>query len=366
MPDVTNPAAAGHLSRNDLPEFVLGAKEGSICALGGIDSSSLRILLNQVEPTQDGRRALFFRIAPQPTVELIVDQAIELLAETALQLWPNWFSDANFTACRNDTLGHLAAGVIARESARRTAGLSPAWAKAAAQLALDDRPPRVSSTPPSVEIAQLALAINRSGLVFVADIDAAGDVRNPAALVRALEWIARHSRSAVVALFSELPPNEPPFDRIMYGAHVVAADSLASNGLYQGNALPDSTWIAPWRGLPHPLSEIEQRLAKALERDAELSPLFAFNQFVDTVRGSRPRVDLVWMEGRLIIELDGYGSHGNPMAFMYDRHRDYELTLSGYTVLRLANEEIAQDLEKAIDKIRDLVELCRTRSRLEA
>ena len=70
--------------------------------------------------------------------------------------------------------------------------------------------------------------------------------------------------------------------------------------------------------------------------------------------------------GWLIIELDGYGSHGNPMAFMYDRHRDYELTLSGYTVLRLANEEIAQDLEKAIDKIRDLVELCRTRSRLEA
>ncbi|MFZ2143702.1 MAG: hypothetical protein WAV78_43295, partial [Xanthobacteraceae bacterium] len=122
MPDVTNPAAAGHLSRNDLPEFVLGAKVGSICALGGVDSSSLRILLDQVEPTQDGRRALFFSIAPQPTAELIVDQAIELLAETALQLWPNWFSDPNFTACRNDTLGHLAAGIIARDSARRTAG----------------------------------------------------------------------------------------------------------------------------------------------------------------------------------------------------------------------------------------------------
>ena len=35
---------------------------------------------------------------------------------------------------------------------------------------------------------------------------------------------------------------------------------------------------------------------------------------------------------------------------MYDRHRDYELSLSGYTVLRLANDEIAQDVEKAIEK----------------
>jgi very-short-patch-repair endonuclease len=45
---------------------------------------------------------------------------------------------------------------------------------------------------------------------------------------------------------------------------------------------------------------------------------------------------------------------------MYDRHRDYELTLSGYTVLRLANDEIAQDIEKSLEKIRDLVHLRRT------
>jgi very-short-patch-repair endonuclease len=50
---------------------------------------------------------------------------------------------------------------------------------------------------------------------------------------------------------------------------------------------------------------------------------------------------------------------------MYDRHRDYELSLSGYTVLRLANDEIAQDVEKAIEKIRDLVKLCRKRMILE-
>jgi len=130
-------------------------------------------------------------------------------------------------------------------------------------------------------------------------------------------------------------------------------------------AVRNEPWIAPWLGLPHPLSEIEQRLAKALHADRELGPLFAFNQIVGTVRGSRPKVDLLWAEGRLVIELDGYGSHGNRLAFMYDRHRDYELILSGYTVLRLANDEIEQDLQKAVEKIRNLVNLCQTRTASE-
>src|SRR5208337_5530226 len=156
----------------------------------------------------------------------------------------------------------------------------------------------------------------------------------------------------------------PPFDRIHYGAHQVMPGLVALPRDVVAPADSDP-WIAPWRGLPHPLSEIEKRLAQAISADTELAPLFAFNQSVDTVRGSRPKVDLVWPAGRLVVEIDGYGSHGNRMAFMYDRHRDYELILSGYTVLRLANEEIAQDIEKSIEKIRDLVKLCRKRAASE-
>jgi very-short-patch-repair endonuclease len=130
-------------------------------------------------------------------------------------------------------------------------------------------------------------------------------------------------------------------------------------------AVRPTAWLAPWRGLPHPLSDIEQRLAKMLAGDAELAPLFSFNQIIETVRGSKPRVDLVWMEGRLVVELDGYPDHGSLRAFMMDRHRDYELTLSGYTVLRIANHEIAQDIAKAIEKIRDLVQLRRSQATME-
>jgi very-short-patch-repair endonuclease len=342
----------------------VAAPRGSVVALGGIDSEYLRRLLDQFEAQRDSPRALFARMAPASTTEAVIEQVINLLSCTARRLWPIWFTDLDFGECRNGTLGRLAATAMARRAAAEIAGLSFPWVEAAVGLALDDRPPRVKGTLPAVELAQLALTVSRCGLVLITDVEAARAKSNSATLVHALEWIAHHAHVAVVALFPELPSIEPPFDRILYGArHVlVAADEQIGrvNAGVPANT-DDEPWLAPWLGSPHPLSETEQRLAKALGADIELSPLFGCNQFVDTVRGSRPKVDLVWMHGRLVVEIDGYGSHGNRAAFMYDRHRDYELTLSGYTVLRLANDEIAQDIEKAVEKIRDIVHLCRDR-----
>ena len=348
------------MSSEAVAGFVLGASQGAVTALGGIDGTSLRAALDAVEPEPSGRRALLARIAPAPVAEAIVEQVIDALAQTARLIWPVWFNNVSFQD-RDDPLGRLAAVVTARGAAREIVGVSPSWAEAAARLALADRPPRVGGMLPAVEIAQLALAIGCFGLVFVADVEAARRFGNPSATVHALEWTAQHINGAVVALFHELPPNEPPFDRILYGARSVATASPPEVAIVDAGP-----WIAPWRGLPHPSSEIERRLARALGADAELAPLFVFNHCVDTVRGTRPKVDLVWTDGRLAIELDGWGSHGNRVAFMQDRHRDYELTISGYTVLRLTNDEIAQDLEKAIEKIRDLVTLCRGRAVREA
>jgi very-short-patch-repair endonuclease len=355
-PKISDGLLGHQLPKSAVADVVLGAPRGAVIVLGGIDGESLRCLLDQVEPTQHGRAALFTRIVPEPTTEAMVEQVIDLLAETARRLWPVWFTNVSFSGCRNDTLGRLAVGAIARGAVDEIPNLSPSWTEEAARLVLDNCPPRVSGTPAAIELGQLALAISRTGLVLVADMNAAAQTaRNPAAVVRALEWIAQVSRGSVIALFTDLPPSEPPFDRILYGSRQVMPETAA----IQPSEHDHEPWIAPWRGLPHPLSEIEKRLAQAIGADIELAPLFTFNQFIDTVRGSRPKVDLVWTTGRLVVELDGYGSHGNRTAFMYDRHRDYELTLSGYTVLRLANDEVVQDCGKAIEKIRDLVRLRR-------
>jgi hypothetical protein len=348
-------------------EFVFRAPGGSIVTLGGIDGESLRELVDQAEYIPDHRRALYVRLRPAGSVEAYVEQVIAVLAETAMRLWPVWFTNVSFTMCCDDALGRQAAEVIAREAAR-IPGVSSTWAEAAARLALAGRPPRVAGVLPAIELAQLSLTVSRVGLVVIVDVSALADTPTAAALAHALEWIARHSLAAVVALFARVPPLDSPFDRILYGARRVIADTDPGASVSEPEAresIGSETWLAPWRGAPHPLSEIEQRLAAILSDDTELAALFCFNWFVDTVRGSRPKVDLVWIDGRLVVELDGYPDHATRRAFIGDRHRDYELALSGYTVLRLANDEVVQDFGRAIEKIRDLVHLRRSQMNQE-
>ena len=356
------------LASGEIADFVFRAPKGSIISLGGTDAGTLRILLNDAEPVNDCR-VLFMRLQPALSVESYVEQAVGHMAETALCLWPVWFTDVNFGICGNDTLGRQTADAIACEAASRVPGASATWAERAARLALDHRAPRVGGILPAVELTQLSLAICRAGLVLVVETDAtATDGASAAALVHALEWVAQHSIAGIVAVFPRLPALESPFGRILYGARRVLFDSDADADEAPHKAfetVESNTWLVPWRGLPHPLSEIEQRLAALLGADGELAPLFRFNWLVDTVRGSRPRVDLVWTAGRLVVELDGYPDHSTRRAFIGDRHRDYELMLSGYTVLRLANDEVAQDYGRAIEKIRDLVRLRRMQVREE-
>lgn len=355
------------LSSGQAAQFVSRALGGSVVALGGIDNAALRQLIDQAEHITEDRRALFVRLRSAGSVEAYVEQVIAVLADTAMRLWPVWYTDVSFAMCRNDTLGRQAAGLVAREAATRIPNVSSTWAETAARLALAGHPPRVAGALPAIEIVQLSLAISRLDLVFVTDIGAAAYAPSASALAHALEWVAQRSRAAVVALFAELPPLDSPFARLLYGARRVIAEDpgTAALELEAGESIGPETWLAPWRGAPHPLSEIEQRLAAMLNADTELAPLFRFNWFVDTLCGSRPKVDLVWIDGRLVVELDGYRDHATRRAFIGDRHRDYELVLSGYTVLRLANDEVVQDFGRAIEKIRDLVRLRRLQMKQE-
>jgi very-short-patch-repair endonuclease len=362
VPDVIAESSEQILLFDEAAQFVFRAPRGSVVALGGLDGAALRELVDEAEHVPDDHRALFVRLRPATHVETYIEQIIAPLAETALRLWPIWYTDLSFGICGSGKLGQLAADVIAHEAADRVPGVSAAWVERAARLALEERAPRVQGVLPAVELMQLSLAISRTGLILIVDAGAAAVGRsNEAALVHALEWIAQNSHAAVVVLFPELPPPSSPFDRILYGARrVKAADGAEPYNVEPAHeTIRSETWLVPWRGAPHPLSEIEQRLAAMLGSDGELAALFRFNWFVDTVRGSRPKVDLVWMDGQLVVELDGYPDHSTRRAFIGDRHRDYELMLSGYTVLRLANDEVVQDYGRAIEKIRDLVRLRR-------
>jgi very-short-patch-repair endonuclease len=49
----------------------------------------------------------------------------------------------------------------------------------------------------------------------------------------------------------------------------------------------------------------------------------------------RHLVDFLWPEERLIVEVDGYGTHGNRQAFEADRRRDRTHVAAGYVVVRI-------------------------------
>jgi very-short-patch-repair endonuclease len=117
--------------------------------------------------------------------------------------------------------------------------------------------------------------------------------------------------------------------------------------------------VSPILNRPHPASPGEQLLARHLARDHQLGRLFQFNQRLETIFSNRYLVDLVWADGRVVVEVDGYGWHSAPSAFHTDRQRDYELTVSGYLVLRLPHDLVMEDPERACDRIRDFVKFRR-------
>jgi hypothetical protein len=178
--------------------------------------------------------------------------------------------------------------------------------------------------------------------VFVAAVDPV-EPRRAIPVIQVLEWCAGQGASIVVT-FASRPPPVPPYDRVLYGALELVTP-----------AEPVQARFIPARSRAHHGSAIEQRVEAALRRDPELSPLFSCNETIEiSPLGLVPRVDLLWREGRVVVELDG-PEHQNDPNFAHDRHRDYELLVAGYLVLRITNHQVETDLQRAIEKIRAVV-----------
>ena len=54
------------------------------------------------------------------------------------------------------------------------------------------------------------------------------------------------------------------------------------------------------------------------------------------------RVDLMWLDERCVVEIDG-PDHRGSLKYAADRRRDNGLTLDGFAVLRFTNDEILDD-----------------------
>jgi very-short-patch-repair endonuclease len=80
----------------------------------------------------------------------------------------------------------------------------------------------------------------------------------------------------------------------------------------------------------------EQRLAWIIRR-AGLPPPETNRRLL----GHRP--DAIWRAQRLVVEVDGIGTHGTPVAFQADRAMDAELTAAGWRVLRFTARQLRDE-----------------------
>jgi very-short-patch-repair endonuclease len=276
-------------------------------------------------------------------------------------MWPLWYTNVDFSDLRPADLGGCA-GL----DERRLGDLpqvSPVWFERAAARMLAGRGLRRGDFPRETEIQQLALAISRCGLVLVLAVadrtPAQGALRG---LAHGAEWLARRGRIAVAVLLSAGLAGSAELATIDADPVVLASAMPALDRAVIVDADQDGVWLGPIIGRPHPNSPSEHKLAMALRLDEELRALFSFNQTVETIYRSYPIIDLLWADGRVAIEIDG-SSHWHASQYVADRQRDYELIVSGYTVLRLADQEIMIDTQRVVEKIRKVVEHRRNTNR---
>jgi very-short-patch-repair endonuclease len=359
----------GRCTARELSAYVRGCTVHSIQMLAGVDTDTLRDQLAAEADVGDetsARPVVFMNISGTRRTEAMIDRAITHLASVAGDLWPLWFGGEDFSQLGDDALSHMYLPIRLSALASRRPELSTGWAAAAIKQILRGRMPRVPAAAPETEWQQLCHAISPAGLIVIVPLEAPSpDQGWPC--VHALEWLAAKGNVAMTVVCRDLPPRAPPFDRLLYGACVMTGPEgePAQSGIPSRDdrdedrpADPDRPEIVlpPVFGRPHPLSPIEQRLSRMINADAELAPKFIFNARVSDVSLKSPRVDLLWTEGRLVIEFDG-AEHRGRRAYREDRHRDYELMCAGYLVLRITNDEIIEDHARAIEKIRSVVRL---------
>jgi very-short-patch-repair endonuclease len=87
-----------------------------------------------------------------------------------------------------------------------------------------------------------------------------------------------------------------------------------------------------------PTSILERRFLALL--DAHNLPRPTINR-----RSDHGELDATWPEQRLIVECDGFATHGTRKAFEADRARDRELIVAGWRVVRVTWRQLIDDPE---------------------
>jgi len=232
--------------------------------------------------------------------------------------------------------------------------------------------PQLGKMLAAEQVQQLALAIDQKRLVVIITV-----VETPLkseairSLSQGAEWLAANTSSRVVLVLPRALEGHPALDHVSYASCLFVEPERPSRHrteppplrLEAGPALTAATeardavpevGTSPILGRPAPRSDAENHLYSHLCRDPELAPLFGYNLRVQTRFDTTPIIDVLWADGRLAIEIDG-SDHRGATRYSMDRRRDYELTLSDYTVLRFSSGRVIEFASIVVEEIREAV-----------
>jgi hypothetical protein len=120
--------------------------------------------------------------------------------------------------------------------------------------------------------------------------------------------------------------------------------------------LVEERWVPGRRYVP-PESELEALLYKLVESAPDLPP--AERQHWEWDGTQWRRFDLAWPGVRLLVEVDGWETHGSREAFQDDRRRDAMMVAMGWRVLRFTWDDILNRPDYVLATIRRA--LCQNR-----
>jgi Protein of unknown function (DUF559) len=84
-------------------------------------------------------------------------------------------------------------------------------------------------------------------------------------------------------------------------------------------------------------------------------PRPAVNQWLTLDEGPPIRADFLWAAQRLIVEVDGWGSHGTRNGFESDRLRDQRARLAGWDVLRFTRRQAVRERSRMTETVMALL-----------
>ena len=302
----------------------------------------------------DGLPGLVIPLCHEETGDIVRGQIVPQLERAICALFPAWLPGAEAIDTPGGG-GREAIGVLARDAAATT-DLFGLYLSPIADAALQDAPEQIAARfPPQTALREghklFCRAYGVDQAVLIIDMgedapDAFASAAEQASLFVAAQrgfriWITGADLHRL-----ERIPVAPP----------LRGDAPRPGAPRGALRLP---LLTPLSGQPNPMSDTETRLEAHLAR-CDWAAGRAWNAtWASDVLANPVRLDLVWWEAKLVVELDGH-DHLAPEKYVSDRIRDRGLQMAGFRVIRFTNDEVADDIPRVASEIERFLTAVRT------